>query len=260
MPTERFRDIPADALTVIEARTGPAVMWEPASAGMNSEIAGRLHTPVGPVFLKGLRQEHPRIWTQQREADINPHVRQVAPALLWRAEEAGWDILAFEDIDGRHADYRAGSPDLPLIVDAMTALAAIEAPDITLRTMPSRMTSHTPEPGLFEGTALLHTDWFPTNVLISDGRAVLVDWAWASRGAPWIDAALWTVWLIRHGHTPAQAEAWAACTPVWADAPAESVTAFAHATASVWRDIADGQDEQWINAMLDAANTWAAAR
>ena len=48
---------------------------------------------------------------------INPHVAPVAPRLLWHAQAAGWDLLAFDYIDdARHADYRPGSADLPAVV------------------------------------------------------------------------------------------------------------------------------------------------
>src|SRR5206468_3841226 len=113
-----------------------------------SEIAARVHTTDGVVFVKGLRADHRRVWTQAREADISPHVRGVAPALLWRAQEDGWDLIGFEDIDGRHADYTPGSPDLPLVADAMTRLSALQAPGVVLRDMPDRMKTHTPTPHL----------------------------------------------------------------------------------------------------------------
>lgn len=64
---------------------------------------------------------------------------------------------------------------------------------------------------------LLHTVWFPTNVLIAQDRAVLVDWALeTSYGAGWIAPDLWAVWLIREGHTPRKAERWAFQVPAWA--------------------------------------------
>jgi hypothetical protein len=42
---------------------------------------------------------------------------------------------------------------------------------------------------LLAGDHLLHTDLNPDNILISDGRAWLVDWAWTTLGAAWIDPA-----------------------------------------------------------------------
>lgn len=260
MPTVRLNEIPPDVLTLIQARTGPVLKIENLSAGMNSEIAARVHTTDAIVFVKGLRSDHRRVWTQKREADISPYVTAVSPRLLWHTEEAGWVLLAFEDIDGRHADYTPGSPDLPLVAATMARLSAIQAPDVVARDMPDRMKAHTDAPDLFAGATLLHTDWFPTNVLITDGRAVLVDWAWASRGAAWIDPALWVVWLIKHGHTPAQAEAWAAHIPAWHTAPAAAVNAFAAATVSVWEEITDGDPEPWTLDMLTAARRWAAHR
>ncbi|WP_257789480.1 hypothetical protein [Streptomyces sp. Sge12] len=43
--------------------------------------------------------------------------------------------------------------------------------------MPDRMWEHTPNPALFDGDALLHTDWFPTNVLVPGDGVRIVDWA-----------------------------------------------------------------------------------
>lgn len=40
------------------------------------------------------------------------------------------------------------------------------------------------------GDALVHWDARSDNVLLCDGDAVLVDWAWACRGAPWLDTLL----------------------------------------------------------------------
>ncbi|MEI5006994.1 hypothetical protein RB196_06325 [Streptomyces sp. PmtA] len=144
-------------------------------------------------------------------------VRDVAPAPLRHVQEAGWDLLAFEDIVGRQAVYVPGSDDLPLVVDVMTRLGEHKKPDIVMRSVPDRMKNHSPTPELFAGDMLLHTDWFPTNVLIAQDRAVLVDWALeTSYGAGWSDPALQAVWLIREGHPPRKAERRAFQVPAWA--------------------------------------------
>ncbi|MFZ3470402.1 phosphotransferase [Streptomyces sp. 2.9] len=256
MAADRLTEIPADVLDLIETQTGPVLTYETVSGGLNSAVAARVRTADTTVFVKGLRSDHRRVWTQQREADINPSVRHLAPAVLWHAQEAGWDLLGFEDIDGQHADYTPGSPDLPLVVSAMARLSSITAPGIVLKSMPDRVKSHSDCPELFAGTTLLHTDWFPTNVLVTGDRAALVDWAWASRGAAWIDPALWAVWLVKSGHTPEAAEGWAARVPAWNTAPACAVTAFAKATVSVWEEIAEGEREGWVLDILRAARSW----
>ncbi|MDQ1051509.1 hypothetical protein [Streptomyces sp. V4I2] len=148
---------------------------EMMSAGYNSEISARLHLDNGTVFVKGLRQDHPRVWTQQREADINPYTRGLAPALRWQIRKGRWDLLGFEDLGGRHADYSPGSPDVELVLQAMWCLASATPPSgVELKTMPQRLSAHLTDPAdlrFFEGTALLHTDWKPDNVLIVDGHA-----------------------------------------------------------------------------------------
>lgn len=44
--------------------------------------------------------------------------------------------------------------------------------------------------------------------------------------------------MIDAGHTPAQAEHWAARLPTWHTAPIPAATAFAHANAALWHDLA----------------------
>ncbi|MEV7796249.1 hypothetical protein AB0O68_30325 [Streptomyces sp. NPDC087512] len=60
----------------------------------------------------------------------------------------------------------------------------------------------------FAGDTLVHTDLNPAKVLITGERSYLVDWAWAGRGAVWLDAAIAVIWLLAGElHTPASAEA-----------------------------------------------------
>ena len=93
---------------------------KPVAAGLNCGIAALLHTPTQTVFIKGLRSDHPRVATQRREAELNPHVAPIAPYLLWQLERDGWNILGFEHLDGRHVNLAPGSPDLPKLADVET--------------------------------------------------------------------------------------------------------------------------------------------
>ncbi|MGW1033549.1 aminoglycoside phosphotransferase [Streptomyces antibioticus] len=266
MVTHRLTELPVDVLKVIEEAVGPVVGVEMVGAGHNSEIAARLRLGSGgSVFVKGLSQDHPRVWTQRREADVNRATCGLAPALLRHIRRGGWDLLVFEDLGGRHADYAPGSPDIALVLRAMRSLAsAVAPPDVEIKTMPQRMSSYVTDPDdvrFFEGRALLHTDWKPDNVLVTDGRARLVDWAWASSGAPWIDPALWVVWLIVSGHSAGEAESLAALHPAWNSAPAHHIDAFAHAQERLWESIArSDRPHEWTHQVHAAAVVWAGHR
>ena len=107
----------------------------------------------------------------------------------------------------------------------------------------------------------MHTDLNNTNVLVNNcasqgDRARLVDWAWATRGAAWLDAGYWVIWLIASGHAPASAEDRAAEIPAWRTAPAEGITAFAAANRSVWGEITTGDPDPWARRLASAATTW----
>ncbi|MFH9765466.1 aminoglycoside phosphotransferase [Streptomyces microflavus] len=256
--------LPPTARAAVEEHTGPLLAVEESTEGFNSEIAARITSATGTWHIKGLRTDHPRAWTQHREATVAPFLTNLAPTLHWRVETAGWDLLGFEALDGHHANYAPNSPDLPEVAALLRRLGETPCPDIELRQAEQRLEHYAAHPDdlrHFAGTHLLHTDLNNTNILVTahapqGDQARLVDWAWATRGAAWLDAAYWTIWLIAAGHTPASAEHWAAEIPAWRTAPPEGITAFATANANIWSDISNADPDPWTLRLATAANAW----
>jgi aminoglycoside phosphotransferase (APT) family kinase protein len=58
-----------------------------------------------------------------------------------------------------------------------------------------------PAPGTMEGTALLHLDLHPLNVIVAGRGAVVIDWPNAARGTPAADVALTWI-LLESGQIP----------------------------------------------------------
>ncbi|MCP2337383.1 hypothetical protein [Actinomadura rupiterrae] len=245
-----------DVRDLIEARTGPIRRAEPVSQGRNAEIAVVVYTDQGTCFVKGMREDHPRAWTQHREQQVNPHVLSVSPQLLWSQQADGWHLLGFEYIPGRPVDYTPGSLDLPKLIATLDRLQRIPAPPIELKDARQRWAAYSDKAALFAGDRLLHTEWTPTNVLITDDNAWLVDWAWPTAGADWIDPACLIVWLVSAGHTPQQAEAQVSALPSWRHAPDEAVTEFARVQAQMWRGIAESDGHRWAEDLAAAARAW----
>ncbi|MEV0186491.1 aminoglycoside phosphotransferase [Streptomyces sp. NPDC050625] len=258
MPTPRLTEIPDTVVRLIEKVSGPVVDVGTINAGLNSAIAAHVRTADRSLFVKGLPLDHPRVWTQKREAQIGPYVHGIGPELLWHVEEDGWSILGFEYVAGSHADYTPDSPDLPAVMTTMLRLAEVPTPGIELKSMPHRLRTYVDDPAdlsWFAGHNLLHTEWNPHNVLMTGNKALFVDWGWASTGAAWIDPALWLLWLIAHGHTPDQAESVAAAHPAWELAPSTGLNIFARVQDRIWTSIA-GSGDEWARPMRRAARAW----
>ena len=254
----RYESLPLTTRSLIEESTGPALAFHPVIGVRNNALAARLRTERGEFFVKGLPVDHRWVWTQQREADLTPHVAAVAPVVVTHVVAGGWDVLVFRAVAGRHADYRPGSPDVAAVASLMQQLATIAAPPLEIRRAEQRLAAYVERPedaSLFAGDALLHTDWNNTNVLIGE-RTWLVDWGWASLGAPWLDAAYWIIWLIAAGHQPDAAERVAAKVPAFAAAPTAAVTAFARANARVWAEVARTGVDEWTSRLHQASQAW----
>ncbi|GAB2775908.1 phosphotransferase [Amycolatopsis magusensis] len=286
-------DLPAAVRSAVEAETGPVTHAETPAAGRNSDFAATLHTLDGVVFCKGIADAGGKRGAMHRhEADINPYLPPaVAPRLLWRADTDAWLLLGFEHITGHHADLSPDSPDLPMVAKAVStmagALAGCPAPGVPALTEKMawmsgwRRLRHQPPAELDEwsrdrldllvdweargidaaaGDNLLHTDLHPLNILIGDGRAWVIDWAWSRTGAAWVDPAHLVVRLIDEGHSPDAAERWAATTAAWSTASAEALTAFSVALLGMWTYLQHTDPLPMRAGLTAAARRWAEHR
>ncbi|MEE1823787.1 aminoglycoside phosphotransferase [Streptomyces sp. BE20] len=251
-----WHHLPPAARAAVQERTGPFLTAADVSTGANSGIAVKALAASGEVFIKGIPVDHRQVKTQLREAAVNPYLPKSCPQVLWHVQAGGWDLLGFEVIEGPVADFSPGSPDLPLVVDALAELARTPCPDIPLLSFTQRYESYSDTPELFAGDALLHTDMAPHNVLI-DHIAHLIDWAWPTRGPAWADPAVWAVRLIDAGHTPQQAEQWASLLPAFQGADPGVLLAFAEANARHWQEVhAHEPASAWKRQMAASAIAW----
>ncbi|HEX3782088.1 MAG TPA: hypothetical protein VHX38_20685 [Pseudonocardiaceae bacterium] len=286
------RDLPGDAWHAVVERCGEVSRVEHAPAGINADFAASLDTDTGPVFVKGVRLDSRKASAHRTEARVNGYLpATLAPRLLWEAEAAGWLLLGFEHVSGRHADIGPGSPDLPLILAAVTELQGALTPcppvevgsfadqwerlaawRLLLNEIPAELDSWTRdllvysvenEPAAIEamrGDSLTHTDVQPLNILIDGDHARLIDWAWSRRAAPWVDAAFLVIRLIGAGHSPVDAERWAARTPAWQAMPEQARTLFAVEVLGVWEWLLHNRPMPHRAALTDAARLWAKHR
>jgi len=261
----QWDELPGPLKDAISARTGPITSGKAVTDGQNSPLAAVIDTRDGRVFVKGLPSGHRLVITQAREAAAAPLVTGISPALLWHFDEAGWNVLGFEHIPGSAADYSPGSPDIDLVITLMQALSRIQVPagpgpwkpmQTRMRTYVSDLEDAAP----LAGQSLTHTDWMPDNVLISHGRAWLVDWAWATPAAAWTDPAFWLLRLIARGHTIEQAEAHAARLPAYAAASPAHIDLFARANVRMWNEIEQQNASPWAKTMASTARAWAQHR
>jgi hypothetical protein len=258
-------DLPDSLKESIEARTGPVLTARTATAGQNSPLAAIITTGSGMTFAKGMPSNHRSVVAQVREAAVAPFVRHISPALLWHFDEGGWNVLGYEYIAGRHADYAPGSPDLDALINLMRTLSELKVTNPgPLKRAEGRWRTYLDEPEsaeFFSGGTLTHSDWTPDNVLLSGGQAWLIDWAWPTLGAGWTDPACWVLRLMASGgHTAGEAERQATRHPAFKAADPTHIDMFAAANGRLWAEIAQSSPSPWTKEMAQAARTWSSHR
>ncbi|GAA4947797.1 hypothetical protein GCM10023205_04730 [Yinghuangia aomiensis] len=270
-PRRRWTDLDPDTRAAVEQRLGsPVVHTRSHDGGYTTGLASTARLADDrTVFLKGIPAEHELADMYRTEAVVNAALpaHTSVPRLWWADDTSTWHIQAYTAVDGRHPDLAPGSPDLPAVVDLLAHLA----PALTLCPLPGARTMVDDFADLFtrwhrladnppadlhpwyldkidaftaaetaaidtgDGDTLAHLDIRADNILIDKtGRAWLVDWAWAVRGAAWADPATLIAQLIIAGHTPSAAEQLVSSVPAYAAAPPDAVTGLAIGLTGYW--------------------------
>ncbi|GAA4795465.1 hypothetical protein [Streptomyces ziwulingensis] len=256
-------DLPESAiLPLIQEHTGSVAAIRRTERGFSSDLTAVVDCARGPFFVKAMRNRPGgRRESLIRERLINGYLGHISPPLLWDVEAEEWLVLGFDVVDGRSADFAPGSPDLALVVDAISEIGRLSLPPVAqdwVETRWDRFTADSLEAELFRGDSLLYTDINPSNFLVEKRRVWAVDWAWPTRGAGFIDPALLVIQLIAAEHTPGDAEKWAERLPSWREATSQAVDAFAAANLRMYRASVDRKpDVDWLKAMVDACQEWA---
>ena len=262
-----FTDLPDEVRAELTELAGPVTEFIPAALGNHADLAGEMRTSRGRAFVKGARLLPDRrgggaeAWSLLNEAEVLSAVRPHAPELLWRFDAAGWRIVGFEYVNGRQADYTPGSPDLDLIAAAVQDLATRECPPSVKLRVEDRYRALDDHAEAFTGTGLVHCDVNPDNVLITgDGAVCIVDWAFVSRGASWLEYGFMVPWLIRAGHSPQAAESWLAGFPLWNAADPEHIDLFASLLDQSWSRRNVGGAPPWLVEYAGLVRAWREAR
>jgi hypothetical protein len=115
----------------LAVRLGPIASAEIQTGGFTPGLAARLRLASAErMFVKGIPADHVLAGKYRAEADTARQLPDATPAprLRWDADIAGWVVLAFDDIDGRHAQLAPGSPDIEPVVATIAGLAEVLTP------------------------------------------------------------------------------------------------------------------------------------
>ncbi|GAA2712078.1 phosphotransferase [Micromonospora olivasterospora] len=248
--------LPEAVTAEIAERVGGAFEVAPAASGDHAEIASTVTGPDARVFVKAA-SAGPGAQSLRYELSATRAVDRHPPAVLWHFERDGWLVVGTEHLDGPHPDLSPGSPDLELLAVTLKELQETPAQGGPWFTPEGRVGFGHPA---MDGRMLVHSDLNPTNLIVTQAALRIVDWAWATKAASWVELALLVQWLIGSGHTPEQAERWLAQFPAWDAVGREVLDDFAAKNAAKWLAKSRQSTEAWVHDLAAWAGEWAAHR
>lgn len=221
----RWTDLPTSVRSWVGQVLGsPVVEAVSQPAGFSPGSADRVRAADGTrAFVKAVSaaQNPDTPGLHRREIGVLRTLTSVAsvPQLIDAHDLDDWVVLVVEDVDGRHPSLPWTTDELGRTLAALTEVAAVPAPPswpaleeeldgefgcwervaddppdgldpwAATRLTDLHQLSRRTLPRL-AGRAVAHTDLRADNLLVQpDGAVTIVDWPWASRGAPWFDAA-----------------------------------------------------------------------
>ncbi len=262
-----WQDVPDGVRGDVEASLGsPVVSARTQHGGFSPGAAVRVVCADGTrAFVKacgsGLNPDSPGLLRAEIEAlDLLPQ-SVPHPILLSAYDDGTWVAMVLEDIEGRHPRIPWTGDDLEPVLAALAAVAGTRAPQRLPRFadranaltswdlvaadptgLPRSLLDRLPQFLDLQRTArevtvgdrLVHWDARADNVLLRDDGAVLLDWAWACRGAGWLDTLLLATDLrIQGGPDPDEV---LAASPVTRDVPPDHLAAVVACMVGVWSE------------------------
>ena len=244
--------LPEDVADEVADRVGGSDVIA-ASAGDHAEIAATVTGTNGQVFVKAAHTDF-GVRSLRFELRVSEAVSaSYSPAVRWHFEAAGWLVVGFEHCAGPHADLSPSSRDLDRLGRVLTTLGKTPAPDVPLFSPKARLGFEHPA---MDGDRLVHTDLGPANLIVTPRGLRIVDWAMATRAAPWVELAVLAPWLIGSGNTPGQAEEWLAQFPSWGRLEPKILDDFATRNAAKWALKAQPSAPAWMHDLANWTGQW----
>ncbi|OLT45570.1 hypothetical protein BJF88_05840 [Cellulosimicrobium sp. CUA-896] len=235
----RWSDLPPTVRAEIEATAGARVVAEtPYPASSVSQVASLLELEDGArYFVKATRvTDSPAVIARYRaEVYVARHLPRAMPTprLAWALRDEDWGMVAFEVVDGRAPATPWDPDELDLVLVALETAASLPGarearlapagPELADLATGWRSLRDDPEPDLArlvpwaadhldalveaergvlvacEGESFVHGDVRADTLVLTPSSALLVDWAYASRGAPWLDLAMFLPGVVVQG-------------------------------------------------------------
>ncbi|UQU67441.1 phosphotransferase [Couchioplanes caeruleus] len=263
-----WQTTPAELRHAVHCRAGEVVATRDVTGGMSPGPAAVLTLgDGGRVFVKAICKavsagSH---GLYQQEADILRIIPATVPAARLRGvvERRDWIALLLDAIAGQVAGPPWTTTTVIAAAGACAAMADVEAPtgvpavverlpdldgwtalarertslsDWESRHIERLAAATTGWRHWTSGPHLSHQDIRGDNIIIraGDGRAVLVDWGYASHGASWLDRALLAADVVAAGHEGGPETARQQALELLTDQPPEAAR-FVIAQAGMWR-------------------------
>lgn len=249
--------LPDAVVDGIADRVGRPFDVVPAPSGNHAEIAATVSGPGTAVFVKAASAGVRSLRYELTATLAAAKVTDTAPMVRWHFEAAGWLVMGAELLHGPHPDLSPGAADLGLLTAALKGLQETPALGEPWFTPAARLGWSHPA---MDGTMLVHSDLNPTNMIVTADGLRIVDWAWATRAAPWVELALLVQWLIGSDHTAGQAEEWLSQFPVWEATGPDVLDDFAVRNAAKWSAKARQHPDRWVHDLADWTGEWAIFR
>ncbi|WP_405803687.1 aminoglycoside phosphotransferase family protein [Streptomyces sp. NBC_01187] len=266
-----WRALPREVRLALEERLGSRVVAsETQHGGFSPGMAAIVTCADGSEhFIKavnpGLNPVSPGMYREEASYSAALPDGLPVPRLRHVHDDGDWIALVFDAVIGRTPDVPWSAADVRRLLDTIQVLAdaPLTGDPVGLPSVPDRLEysfgayrrlAERPqdltawERGNIDrlvpaaesalefvaGDSLVHLDLRADNIVLAhDGGAYIVDWSWASTGAPWVDEVCFLVNVATYG---GNAERFLTADQHLASVPRDHVTGFLAGLSGMWTE------------------------